>query len=206
MGVVADSEVALAKRAAADGVLFEPMTFDWASEPGPIAIAELAEMSGNMDVMMRAEIGVPALQQIFARLGGLQPVLESGRVEKGFFAVLVHEPTDTIVEVDEVLHFTSHRLTTLELYPGEVKLGFSAEEYKELCKEHGPTSDRWRYGLASKMFGWHGLQKERAWEDAVRDVGAWVMGHPPLIRVPAIDGDGDAAYDRIRDKLLALKG
>ena len=32
------------------------------------------------------------------------------------------------------------------------------------------------------------------------------MGHPPLIRVPAIDGDGDAAYDRIRDKLLKLKG
>ena len=141
MAVVSDSEVALAKRAAADGILFEPMTFDWASEPGPIGIAELADETGDMDVMMRAEIGVPAIEQIFKRLNGLQPVLESGRVEKGFTAVLVHEPTDTIVEVDEVLHFTSHRLQTLELYPGEMKLGFDLKEYKELIKEHGPTSD-----------------------------------------------------------------
>jgi hypothetical protein len=206
MAVVSDVEVAFAKRAAADGILFEPMTFDWASEPGPIGIAELADETGDMDTMRRAEIGVPAIEQIFKRLNGLQPVLESGRVEKGFTAVLVHEPTDTIVEVDEVLHFTSHRLRTLELYPPEMKLGFDLKEYKALCEEHGPTSDRWRYGLASKLFGWHGLQKERAWEDAVRDVGAWVMGHPPLIRVPAIDGDGDAAYERVRDKLQQLKG
>ena len=89
MAVVSDSEVALAKRAAADGVLFEPMTFDWASEPGPIGIAELADETGDMDVMRRAEIGVPAIEQIFKRLDGLQPVLESGRVEKGFMAVLV---------------------------------------------------------------------------------------------------------------------
>jgi hypothetical protein len=121
-------------------------------------------------------------------------------------AVLVHEPTGTIVEVDEVLHFTTSRLQTLELYPGEIPLGFDAEEYKELCREHAPQTDKWRFGLASKTFGFHGLQRERAYHDAVRDIAAWVMGHPPLIRIPAIDGDGEAAYERAKDDLQSKLG
>ena len=52
------------------------------------------------------------------------------------------------------------------------------DEYKELCREHAPKSDKWRYGMASKMFGFHGQQNERAYQDAIRDIGAWVMGLP----------------------------
>jgi len=113
----------------------------------------------------------------------------------------MHEPTATLVCVDGALHFTTPRLNTLELYPGEMRTGFDLKEYKALCKEHGPTTDKWRYGLASKMFGWHGLQKERAYQDAVRDIGSWVMGLSPLIRVPAIDEDGEAAYASAKDEL-----
>ena len=205
MAVVADSEVALAKRAAADGVLFEPVTFEWAAERGHIAVEEYAEETGDMDVMMRAEIGVPAISQIYTRLEGLLPVLPACRVNLWYAPVLVHQDTGTIVEVDDALHFTTFRLQSLDLYPGEMPLGFDTKEYKELCREQAPTSDKWRFGLASKCFGFHGLQRERAYHDALRDIASWVMGHPPLIRVPAIDGDGDAAYQRIRDKLLALK-
>jgi hypothetical protein len=32
------------------------------------------------------------------------------------------------------------------------------------------------------------------------------MGHPPLIRIAAVDGDGSAAYDRHRSALLVLRG
>jgi hypothetical protein len=32
------------------------------------------------------------------------------------------------------------------------------------------------------------------------------MGHPPLIRIAAVDGDGAAAYRRNRAALLALSG
>ena len=35
----------------------------------------------------------------------------------------------------------------------------------------------------------------------MRDIGAWVMGLPPLIRVPAIDEDGEAAYAAVKDEL-----
>ena len=207
MAEVSEAEEALAVEAAKDGIELEPQQFEWASEPGHLAVAYLADQSGDMDAMQRAEIAVPPLEQMFNRLKGLTPVLHSCRVNKPYMAVLVHMPTATLVEVDDVLHFTTARLTTLDLYPGEVPLGFDIQEYKDLCREHAPTSDKWRYGLASKMFGFHGLQSERAYQDAVRDLATWVMGFPPLIRVPAIDGDGAAAYaDRAKDALLSRVG
>jgi hypothetical protein len=202
MSELADYEDALAAEAAKDGIEFEPHQFEWASEPGHLAVAYLADQSGNPDVMQRAEIAVPPLEQMFGRLKGLTPVLHSCRVNKPYMAVLVHLPTATIVELDDALHFTTGRLTTLDLYPPEVPLGFDIKQYKELCREHAPVSDRWRYGLASKMFGFHGLQNERAYQDAVRDLASWVMGFSPLIRIPAIDGDGVAAYARSKDLLL----
>jgi hypothetical protein len=196
-----DSGAAFAQAAARDGIVFELQTFDWASEPGHLAVEELADETGDPGVMQRAEIGVAALGQIFNRFKGLVPVLQSCRVNRPFTPVLVHEPTLTIVEVDEILHFSTPRLQSLDLYPREVRVGFDVDEYKELCRTHAPQTDRWRYGLASKCFGWHGLQNERAYHDAVRDIASWVMGYPPLVRIPAIDGDGVAAYERAREEL-----
>ena len=117
-------------------------------------------------------------------------------MERPYPAVLLHMETATLVELDSMLHFSSPRLLTLDLYPHEVKLGFDIDEYKELCREYAPKTDRWRYGLASKCFGFHGLQNERAYYDAIRDIASWVMGFPPLFRMPAIDEDGEAAYER----------
>lgn len=201
MAVAQDSEAAFAEAAARDGIVFELQTFDWASEPGHLAVEQFADETGDPGVMQRAEIGVAALGQIFNRFKGLVPVLHSCRVNKPFTPVLVHEPTLTIVEVDEILHFSTPRLQSLDLYPREVRVGFDVEEYKELCRTHAPQTDRWRYGLASKCFGWHGLQNERAYHDAVRDIASWVMGYPPLVRIPAIDSDGVAAYERAREEL-----
>jgi hypothetical protein len=203
MGEVAVHEEALAEAAAKDGIELEPQQFAWASEPGHLAVSYLADQTGDPGIMQRAEIAVPALEQMFTRLKGLMPVLHSCRVNLPYTAVLVHMDTGTLIEVDDVLHFTTQRLTTLGLYPSEVPLGFDMNEYKDLCREHAATSDKWRYGLASKVFGFHGLQSERAYQDAVRDIGAWVMGFPPLIRVPAVDGDGEAAYARAKDALLS---
>jgi len=203
MPEVAVYEEALAAEAAKDGIELEPYQFEWASEAGHLGLAYLADETGNMDIMQRAEIAVPALEQMFKRLKGLMPVLHACRVNVPYMPVLVHLPSATLVEVDDVLHFTSGRLTTLDLYPPEVPLGFDIDEYKGLCREHSATSDKWRYGMASKMFGFHGVQNQRAYEDAMRDLGSWIMGLSPLIRVPAIDGDGAAAYARAKDALMS---
>ena len=52
----------------------------------------------------------------------------------------------------------------------------------------GPT--RLARGLAAKGFGFGGVQRERAYHDALRDLATPAMGHPPLVRIAAVDGDG----------------
>jgi hypothetical protein len=53
-------------------------------------------------------------------------------------------------------------------------------------------------------FGFGGRQRERAYHDALRDLAVPAMGHPPVLRVAAVEGDGAAAYARHRRALLAL--
>ena len=52
--------------------------------------------------------------------------------------------------------------------------------------------------MPAKGFGFGGVQRERAYHDALRDLATPAMGHPPLIRIAALDGDGAAAYARHR--------
>ena len=49
------------------------------------------------------------------------------------------------------------------------------------------------------------MQRERAYHDALRDLATPAMGHPPLIRIAAVDGDGGTAYARSRDSLASLR-
>ena len=56
-------------------------------------------------------------------------------------------------------------------------------------------------GLAAKGFGFGGVQRERAYHDALLDLATPAMGHPPVVRIAAVDGDGAAAYLRHRDSL-----
>jgi hypothetical protein len=53
-------------------------------------------------------------------------------------------------------------------------------------------------------FGFGGVGRERAYHDALRDLATPAMGHPPLVRIAAPDGDGAAAYHRHRDALRSL--
>ena len=118
---------------------------------------------------------------------------------------LVHRPTGTVIEVDDAAHFTSFRLAALDLYPDGAELGFDLDEYKELCRAWCGTSDGLARGLAAKGFGFGGVQRERAYHDALRDLATPAMGHPPLVRIAAVDGDGAAAYHRRRASLAALR-
>jgi hypothetical protein len=48
------------------------------------------------------------------------------------------------------------------------------------------------------------VQRERAYHDSLRDLAAPAMGHPPVVRIAAVDGDGTAAYRAHRASLLEL--
>ena len=60
-------------------------------------------------------------------------------------------------------------------------------------------------GLPAKGFGFGGVQRERAYHDALLDLAAPAMGHPPVMRIAAVDGDGAAAYGGTERHCLALR-
>lgn len=201
---VDDASPGFAEAAAADGIVFEHRSFNWLSEQGHLGLLRIAQERRDPTLKEPVTAAVEALAAIYGHLRGDGAVLENAR-EGMFLPIdLVHEPTGTLIELDEKVHFTSFRVQTLKLYPQGAALGFDLAEYEQLCEELASETDRISRGLAAKGFGIGGVQRERAYQDAVRDLATPAMGYPPLIRIVALDNDGAAAYQRHRDELLEL--
>lgn len=146
------------------------------------------------------------LHGIFLALGGIVAEQESKRTTPlpGDF---IHMGSGMIVEVDEIQHFTSFRLKSFTYYPAGFPVGFDVSQYRELCRRLAPMADKYRQSKAAVGFGTGGRQRQRAYYDALRDLATPAMGHPPLIRIPAPDGDGKAAFARNRERLMrAING
>ena len=201
---VGDCQREFAAAAAADGIVLGRQSFDWLSEQGHFGLLRVAGLSRQADIE-RVDGAVRALEAIYVKLGGNPGVLEAGRQNRlrGDF---VHEPSRTLIEIDESQHFTSFRLATLDLYPHEAPLGFDLEEYRRLCRRWRGKSDNYRRTKEARGFGVGGRQRQRAYYDALRDLATPAMGHPPLVRIDATHGNGKAAYERHRDQLFTLLG
>lgn len=189
---VGDCEEAFAAAAARDGVLLCRARVPWLNQRGHLGLPGSAGPAREV------------LAKIFSALGGDEEA-QAGKRLASLPGDYLHEPTGTFIEVDESQHFTSSRLVTLSLYPADWPLGFNLEVYRALCVEWSPRSDRYRASKAAVGFGAGGRQRQRAYHDALRDLAVPAMGHPPVVRVPAPDRDGLAAYERVRDQLLALR-
>jgi hypothetical protein len=202
--VQADVQAAFAQAAAADGIVLGPQSFDWLCEQGHVGLERVAKARRDPALVAPVTAALEVLGAIYARLNGDASVLVASRENLLLPVDLVHEPTGTLIEVDEPGHFTSSRLAALELYPADAAVGFDVEEHKELCRAWAPRTDGLDRGLAAKGFGFGGLQRERAYHDALRDLATPAMGHPPLIRIVALEDDGAAAYRRRRAALRGL--
>jgi hypothetical protein len=204
---VGDSHLAFAEAAARDGVeLSSEARFDWLNELGHVALEELAEdppEQANPEALYAA---AEALEDIYRSLKGDIDVLYACRANLFLPVDLFHKPTGTVIELDETQHFTTFRLASLDGYPPDASLGFDLDEYRELCRTHAPQTDRFARAQAAKGFGIGGIQRERAYRDALRDLAFPAMGHPPVLRILALDDDGAAAYERSQEPLLALRG
>ncbi len=77
-------------------------------------------------------------------------------------------------------HYTSFRLAALSFYPDD----FDVAEQIELCRRYSSESDGVDRGLAAKAFGFGGVGRERAYNDALLDLGAPAMGLARVLRVP----------------------
>ena len=204
---VVDAAPAFAEAAAGDGiVLAEQQTFDWFTEAGHLGLETAAMRRRDPSLREPVTAAVEVLGSIYDRLGGDNVVMRSLRMNLVLTVDLVHEATGTVIELDESKHFTSFRLTALELYPPDAQVHFDLDEYRELCREWSSKSDNVDRAFAAKGFGFGGRQRERAYRDSLLDLGAPAMGLPPVVRVVALDGDGTAAYAREREALMKLLG
>jgi hypothetical protein len=201
-----DIRVAFAEAAAQDGIALESESFDWLCEQGHVGLERVAKARRDPALVAPVTAALAVLAAIYTRLKGDPSVLSAARANLLLPASLVHAPSGTLIEVDGPPHFTSWRLAALELYPAGVSLGFDPEEHRGLCRSWSAETDGLSRGLPAKGFGFGGVQRERAYHDALRDLATPAMGHPPLVRVTALDGDGAAAYARNRPALHALSG
>ena len=188
---VGDCERAFAAAASADGIVLVPARVPWLNQRGYFGLPDAA--MGALE----------PLNEIFKRLGGL----EDDQRSKNLTALpgdFLHQATGTFIEVDESQHFTSFRLASLDCYPTDAPLGFELDLYREICRDWARRSDGYRKSKPARGFGPAGRQRQRAYHDALRDLVVPAMGHPPVIRVPAPNRDGAAAYARVRVQLEGL--
>lgn len=188
-----DCESAFCAAAEEDGITLVRAKVPWLNQRGHLGLPH------------KAVAVIPHMEAIFEVLDGVEVELASKRVTAlpgDFF----HVGSGVFVEVDESQHFTSFRLATLGLYPEGTPLGFDLAQYERVCREWAPRSDRYRRDKAAVGFGPRGRQRQRAYNDALRDLVSPAMGRPPVIRVAAPDRDGIAAYASVRARLRQACG
>jgi len=201
--VTGAASAGFAKAAARDGIVLQRQSYDWLSEQGHVGLERVARARRDPALVGPVKAALEVLGAICARLRGDVSVLHASRENLLLPVDLVHIPTGTVIEVDGPEHFTSFRSTALGLYPAGAAVGFDIAEHEELCRTFAATSDGLSRGLAAKAFGFGGVQRERAYQDSLRDLATAAMGHPPLVRIAAPDGAGAAAYRRSRDEIRA---
>jgi hypothetical protein len=199
-------EDGFAREAEKDGIVLVEPWVDWLCELGHLGIEMVIDETDDDELIDRAAGTIEVLATIYRELGGDLAVRQSCRANLLVPGDFLHEATGTMIEVDTAPHFTSFRLLTLDLYPDDAPLGFDRDEYRELCRSLAPEYDGYQRNIAAKGFGIGGGQRQRAYRDALRDLGAPLLGLRPVVRIPAVDGDGAAAYLRNRESLLALLG
>jgi len=141
-----------------------------------------------------------ALQRMFIALDGDRAAL-GAKAPRALQPDFLLAATGQLVELDESQHFTSARLTTLRLYrdTADLDIDYDLVKYSALCERYSPTSDKdFAHKLAAEFPGRQGRQRQRAYLDAVRDLGAPTLGAGPVIRIPAPERLPGPAVDRLR--------
>lgn len=138
------------------------------------------------------------LSQIYAAVGGREELLQVKRSSR--CGMDFRLDASTFVEVDEVQHFSTRRMTTLSFYDG-FNHSINLDLYRSLCHEFSPLADRaWAKPVRNEFDFYGGRTSQRAYLDAVRDVLGPVFG-VRIIRVAAPEGDLDLAVNRFQEAL-----
>lgn len=89
-----------------------------------------------------------------------------------------------IFEFDELQHFSSSRLKTIENYPSGLKVNFDLAIWKKLCQIHKDKADIYRKTKTTTDFNFvGGRTAQRAYLDCFRDLLPEIQGLNPTLRI-----------------------
>jgi hypothetical protein len=98
-----------------------------------------------------------------------------------------------ILEFDEIQHFSSDRARTLQMFPGDLHLGFDKAHYLALCNQHWERADAYRRAKQTADFRFvGGRTAQRAYFDAFRDILPMLHGLRPTVRISEFEVSGIA--------------
>lgn len=96
-----------------------------------------------------------------------------------------------IFEFDELQHFTSSRLISIDNYPADLKLNFNLISWKKLCMEHKTKADNYRKEKRTVDFDFvGGRTAQRAYLDCFRDLLPQVNNLNPTLRINEFEVSG----------------
>ena len=157
--------------------------------------------NGHHNPVVRSGVPAPvltALDAIFNALGGDAARLAAksrGQVKADF----LWPARRLAVEVDEIQHFTRHRATTLRYYPPGVPLSFAPAAYVQLCDQLAERAEKaYAHVVVAEFPGALSRARQRAYNDALRDLCATHFTAGALIRIPAPERDAKLVLQRFQ--------
>jgi hypothetical protein len=158
---------------------------------------------GHLNPMLRPAVSKD-LQKLHALLGGDATLLASKRSGAGPRLDFLLASRSLVVEIDEVQHFTTDRLATLNAYPDSADVAYDIEHYCARIRRFSHLADRYRAAKPAADFPFAGGRRaQRAYFDASRDLAAPEAGLR-VLRVPAPECDAALAYRRFLTALEQL--
>ena len=147
------------------------------------------------------------IDKIFSLLKGDKQANQTKRTTKLKCDAYFGGQNNFIFEFDEYQHFSSLRLKTLELYPTDLELYFSIDQWKKSCSIYKDKADEYRKAKTTVDFNFvGGRTAQRAYLDCFRDLLPEINGLRPTVRINEFEVAGiymnnKEAYNKI-EKLL----
>ena len=102
-----------------------------------------------------------------------------------------------IFEFDELQHFSSSRLKTIENYPSGLKVNFDLANWKRLCQIHKDKADSYRKTKTTTDFNFvGGRTAQRAYLDCFRDLLPEIQELKPTLRINEFEVVGITKVDK----------
>ena len=152
----------------------------------------------------------PTIDKIFSALNGDRKASQNKRTITLDCDAYFGGRHNFIFEFDEHQHFSSARLKTFDFYPTDLKVNFSIEQWRQLCKTHRDKADKYRKAKTTTDFNFVGGRTEqRAYLDCFRDLLPEINGLQQTVRINEFDvtdiySNNKEACNKI-EKLLSTK-